>query len=220
MAMGKSKPITILLADDHEVVRLGLLTLLSKEPEFRIVGEASTAAEAVEQCAKHRPDVVLLDIRMPDQQGIEACTTILESSPNTKVLFLTSYADDHTVVAAILAGAQGYLLKEIGADALIRSIKIVASGQSILDPVVTRRALSWMKAGMTTPSPGGKLESLSPQEQAVVALVAEGKTNKEIAAELGLSDKTVKNYLANTFQKLNISRRTQAAAFFARRQGE
>lgn len=218
--MDKSKPISILLADDHEVVRLGLLTLLSKEPEFRIVGAASTAAEAVQQCAKHKPDVVLLDIRMPDQQGIEACTTILENSPHTRVLFLTSYADDNTVVAAILAGAHGYLLKEIGADALIRSIKIVAGGQSILDPVVTRRALNWMKAGTTSPSPGGKLESLSPQEQAVVALVAEGKTNKEIAAELGLSDKTVKNYLANIFQKLNISRRTQAAAFFARRQAQ
>lgn len=218
--MAKSKPISILLADDHEVVRLGLLTLLSKEPEFRIVGEASTAAEAVQQCAKHKPDVVLLDIRMPDQQGIEACTTILENSPHTRVLFLTSYADDNTVVAAILAGAHGYLLKEIGADALIRSIKIVAGGQSILDPVVTRRALNWMKAGTTSPSPGGKLESLSPQEQAVVAFVAEGKTNKEIAAEPGLSDKTVKNYLANIFQKLNISRRTQAAAFFARRQAQ
>ena len=219
--MGKLKPITILLADDHEVVRLGLLTLLSKEPEFRIVGEASTAAEAVEQCEKHKPDVVLLDIRMPDQQGIEACTTILESSPKTKVLFLTSYADDSTVVAAILAGAHGYLLKEIGADALIRSIKIVASGQSILDPVVTRRALNWMKDGMASPSAvSSKLESLSPQERAVVALVAEGKTNKEIAVQLGLSDKTVKNYLANTFQKLNITRRTQAAAFFARRQAQ
>ena len=218
MSAIKSKSISILLADDHEVVRLGLRTLLSKEQEFRIAGEASTAAEAVDMSAKLKPDVVLLDIRMPDQQGIEACTNILEASPESKVLFLTSYADDNTVVGAILAGAQGYLLKEIKAEALIRSIKLVASGQSILDPIVTRRALNWMRDGMGSAALAGKLESLSQQEQAVVALVAEGKTNKQIATELRLSDKTVKNYLANIFQKLNISRRTQAAVFFAKRQ--
>lgn len=215
----KTKLIDILLVDDHEVVLVGLRTLLSRESGFRIIGEARTAKDAVAQAILHKPDVVLLDVRIPDQEGIAACTNILEGSPTTRVLFLTSYADDNTVLAAILAGAQGYLLKEVGAQTLINSIKIVASGQSILDPVVTKRALEWMKT-QSSPPTEGKLDSLSPQERAVVALVAEGKTNKEIALDLGLSDKTVKNYLANIFQKLHISRRAQAAVFFAQRNAE
>ena len=214
-----TKSISVLLVDDHEVVRVGLRTLLSRDAEVRIVGEAASAEEAVAQAARLKPEVALLDIRIPDHEGIAACTNIHEVSPETKVLFLTSYADDETVLAAILAGAQGYLLKEIEADTLLRAIRIVASGHSILDPVVTKRALEWLK-GMSTSSVGSKLESLSPQEQAVVSHVSEGKTNKEIAAALNLSEKTVKNYLANVYQKLNISRRSQAAVFFAKRHPE
>jgi two-component system response regulator DevR len=208
-------PTTLLLVDDHEVVLLGLRTVFSREPGFRIVGEATTATDAVAKACKLRPDVVLLDIRIPDQAGIRVCTEILEGSPGSKVIFLTSYADEETVMAALLAGAEGYLLKDIGAEALIRSIRIVASGQSILDPAITKQAFQWMKT-LAAPSGEGSLDSLSPQEKAVLALVAEGKTNKEIAASLGLSDKTVKNYLANTFQKLHISRRAQAAVIFAK----
>ena len=207
---------TLLLVDDHEMVLLGLRTVLSRESGFRVVGEAMTATDAVAKACKLKPDVVLLDVRIPDEQGISVCTKILEGSPGTRVIFLTSYADDETVMAALLAGAEGYLLKEIGAEALIRSIKIVTSGQSILDPAITKQAFQWMKT-LASPSDEGNLESLSPQEKAVLALVAEGKTNKEIAASLGLSDKTVKNYLANTFQKLHISRRAQAAVIFAKR---
>lgn len=209
-------PTTLLLVDDHEVVLLGLRTVLSREPGFRIVGEAMTATDAMVKACKLKPDVVLLDVRIPDHQGISVCTKILEGSPGTRVIFLTSYADEETVMAALLAGAEGYLLKEIGAETLIRSIKTVASGQSILDPAITKQALEWMKT-LASPSGEGRLESLSPQEKAVLALVAEGKTNKEIAASLELSDKTVKNYLANIFQKLHISRRAQAAVFFAKR---
>ncbi len=213
--MAASRPISLLIVEDHEVVRLGLRTLLSRDAQLRIVGEAGTAAEALKKATELQPDVALLDIRLSGGEGISACANIVDECPNTRVLFLTSYADEDTVLAAILAGAQGYLLKEIGSEALLRSIKIVASGQSILDPLVTRRALDWMK-GAAAPSGEGKLKSLSQQEQAVVALVAEGKTNKEIAVELGLSDKTVKNYLANIFQKLHITRRAQAAVFFAK----
>ena len=212
-------PTTLLLVDDHEVVLLGLRTVLSRESGFRIVGEAMTATDAVAKACKLKPDVVLLDVRIPDHQGISVCTKILEGSPGTRVIFLTSYADDETVMAALLAGAEGYLLKEIGAEALIRSIRIVTSGQSILDPAITKQAFRWMKT-LASPSGEGSLESLSPQEKAVLALVAEGKTNKEIAVSLGLSDKTVKNYLANTFQKLHISRRSQAAVIFAKRRSE
>lgn len=215
--MAAQRPITILVVDDHEVVRIGLRSLLSSQPEFQVVGEAVTAAEAIQKAAKAKPAVVLLDIRLPGEEGISACAEILTVSPQTRVLFLTSYADEDTVLAAILAGAQGYLLKEVGTGALIRSIKMVASGQSILDPAITKRALDWMRSLSTTPTQG-TLATLSPQEQSVVALVAEGKTNKEIAATLELSDKTVKNYLANIFQKLHISRRTQAAVFFSKRQ--
>jgi DNA-binding NarL/FixJ family response regulator len=211
-----SHPTTLLLVDDHEMVLLGLRTVLSRESGFRIVGEAMTATDAVAKACKLKPDVVLLDVRIPDEQGISVCTKILEGSPGTRVIFLTSYADDETVMAALLAGAEGYLLKEVGAEALIRSIRTVTSGKSILDPAITKQAFQWMKT-LATPSGEVSLESLSPQEKAVLALVAEGKTNKEIAASLGLSDKTVKNYLANTFQKLHISRRSQAAVLFAKR---
>lgn len=175
-----------------------------------------TATDAVAKACKLKPDVVLLDVRIPDHQGIGVCTKILEGSPGTRVIFLTSYADEETVVAALLAGAEGYLLKEIDADTLIRSIRTVSTGQSILDPAITKQALDWMKT-LASPSGEGSLESLSPREKDVLALVAEGKTNKEIATFLELSDKTVKNYLANIFQKLHISRRSQAAVIFAKR---
>lgn len=205
------------MVDDHEVVLLGLRTVLGQESGFRIVGEAMTGPDAVDKALKLKPDVVLLDVRIPDHQGISVCTEILEGSPGTRIIFLTSYADDETVMAALLAGAEGYLLKEIRAEALIRSIRVVKSGQSILDPAITKQAFRWMK-NLAAPSGEGSLESLSPQEKSVLALVADGKTNKQIAASLGLSDKTVKNYLANIFQKLHISRRAQAAVIYAKRQ--
>lgn len=216
MGEGKSKLIRVLVVDDHQIVRLGLRKLLGKNPAFEVVGEASTSADAIVQTLTHKPDVVLLDIRLPEDGGIDACREILDRSPKTRVLFLTSYSDDATVLAAFLAGAHGYLLKDIQAEALMRSLKVVAAGHSIFDPVVTHRIREWMeRLGplITVAEP----QPLSPQENRILALVAEGKTNKEIAVALDLCDKTVKNYLANAFKKLRITRRSQAAAIFAKR---
>lgn len=217
--MSAGKPITILLVDDHEIVRQGLKTVLAQDSRLRIVGEATTAKEAVSTAVTLKPDIVLLDIRLPDGSGVDACVDILEHCPATRVLFLTSYADDDTVLAAVLAGAHGYLVKEIGIDTLVDSIKRVAAGETILDPVATKRVLSLVKTRSETPSTDLQ-EPLSPQEQKIIALVAEGKTNKEIAAVMGLSPKTVKNYLSNIFQKLQITRRAQAAALFAKQSAD
>ena len=213
--MSATKSIGVLLVDDHAVVREGLKMVLARDPQIRIMGEAGTAQEAVSEARRIKPDVVLMDIRLPDGDGVQACGEILELCPQSRVLFLTSFADDETVLAAILAGAHGYLIKEIGVDTLVDSIKRVAAGESILDQAATQRVLSWVKTHGVS-SPGSGREPLSPQEQRIVALVAEGKTNKEIAADLGLSPKTVKNYLSTIFQKLQITRRTQAVALFAK----
>ncbi|MGH7236476.1 MAG: response regulator [Nitrospiraceae bacterium] len=211
-----ANPIRLLLVDDHKVVRVGLRTLLGGTERIRVVGEAETMESAVTEAARLKPDVVLMDVRLPDGSGIEACREIRAARPETRVLFLTSFADDAAVMATIFAGADGYLLKEIDEDALIRSIETVAEGRSILDSAVTQRMLAKMREHSAPPAEN-KSESLSPQEQKVLALVAEGQTNKEIAAALGLSDKTVRNYLSNIFQKLQVSRRSQAAAIYARR---
>lgn len=211
----RSTNLRLILVDDHQVVRMGLRSVLSKDPEIRIVGEAGTSAEAMTQILEHKPDVVLLDLRLPDGSGVDVCRDILASLPETRVLFLTSYGDDEAVLAAIVAGAKGYLLKEVGPEELVRSIKLVAQGQPVLDPTATSKVLNWMK-GLTPTKSDETLDGLSPQEQRIVALIADGKTNKEIASDLKLSEKTVKNYLSNIFQKLQITRRSQAAAFFVK----
>lgn len=216
MSKTPAKPIRLLLVDDHEVVRIGLRTLFSRTGEIQVVGEAGTAEDAVAEAVRLKPDVILLDIRLSDSSGLAASREIRMACPHTRVLFLTSFADEEVMVAAVLGGADGYLLKEIGGEALIRAIKTVAAGQSILDPAVTQSFLARLQALSTSAAQDGD-DALSPQEQKVLALVAEGKTNKEIAADLNLSDKTVKNYLSHIFQKLQISRRSQAAAYFAKR---
>jgi DNA-binding NarL/FixJ family response regulator len=204
------------MVDDHEVLRLGLRTLFSEAGGFEVVGEAGTMAEAISKARELDPDVILMDVRLPDGSGVEACREIRTQRPQTCVLFLTSYADDAAVLATILAGAQGFLLKEVGSDELLRAVRTVAGGQSILDPAVTQRVLARVQTLSSSTSTDPKGEALSPQEHRVLALVAEGKTNKEIAVALNLSEKTVGNYLSNVFQKLNISRRSQAAVYFTR----
>lgn len=207
--------IRLVLVDDSEVVRLGLRALLGAERSLEIVGEGSSVATGVAACAKHKPDVALLDLRLPDGTGFDACRRILQRLPETRVLMLTSVADDTLVDEAIRAGAHGYLLKEVNSRALIQAITDVAAGKSILDPAVTARVMQFMKAGGPTRD---VLASLSPQESRVLALIAQGKTNKEAGNEMNLTEKTVKNYLSNIFEKLHVSRRAQAAAIYAQRQ--
>jgi two-component system, NarL family, response regulator DevR len=209
--MNASSPIRILLVDDHEVVRVGLKKVLEADPQMVVAGEAAAAGEAVTRAQADRPDVVLMDIRLPDGDGIQACRDILATCPGVRVLFLTSFADDETVLAAVLAGAHGFCVKQMDVENLVQSIKRVAAGESILDSVATKRMLNWVRGGGAQPA---EQQALSPQEQRIVALVAEGKTNKEIAQELNLSPNTVKNYLSNAFQKLQITRRAQAVALF------
>lgn len=212
MLAAKLPQIRILLVDDHEVVRVGLRSVLNRVPEIKIVGEAASMSDAIAQTSRLRPQVVVMDVRLPDGNGVEACREIIAAYPQTRVLFLTSYADDESLLAAVAAGAHGYLLKEIGSQGLIQAIQTVAGGRSILDPAVTARALAWIKnRGASFAS-----DKLSPQEERVLALVADGKTNREIAEALGLREKTIKNYLANIFDKLHITRRSQAAAYFVR----
>ena len=212
--MTKSKPIQLVIVDDHEVVRIGLCAVLNLTPGIKVVGQGKRMEEAKRLCCRLKPDLVLLDIRLPDGSGVEAAREILARCPKTRVLFLTSFADEHTVLEAILSGAQGYILKDIASDALVRAIRTVHSGQALIDPRLTKHTLEWLKHVSTEPGQS-KRPLLSPQEQRLLPLVAKGLTNKEIAVDLKLSEKTVKNYLANIYSKLNIGRRSQIAAFYA-----
>lgn len=207
--------IRLVLVDDHEVVRMGLRALFDRTGTVEVVGEADSVASAVREAVRLQPAVVLLDLRLPDGTGVEACRQILEHCPGTRVVFLTSFTDDDAVLSTVLAGARGYLLKTIGGPALIQAIHTVVQGQSILDPGIINPVLSHMRS--LSGETGDHGTTLSPQERRILPLIAEGKTNKEIAASLGLSDKTVKSYLYNLFQKLQITRRAQAAAFFVKR---
>lgn len=205
-------PITVFIVDDSELVRTGLRTLLGLEPTLTVVGEAGTAAGAISGVAEAKPQVVLLDIRLPDGSGLDACREIVRRTPESRVLFLTSVLDDNIVDQAVRGGAHGYLLKEIDGRGLVNAIRDVAAGKSILDPAVTARVLALVKSGGPNRDPLGVL---SPQEKRVLALIAEGCTNKEVGSKLGLSEKTVKNYLSTVFEKLHVSRRAEAAAIFA-----
>lgn len=211
-----------MLVDDHEVVRLGLRALFSQTKHIEVVGEAGSVEEAVAEAGRVRPDVVVMDLRLPDGTGLDACREILSANPAARVLFLTSYSDEEAVLSTILAGAAGYVLKEIRQEALIHAIESVSAGQSILDPKVTRTVVGEVASltkKLRTASARSR-DDLSPQEGHVLELVVQGKTNKEIAATLGLSAKTVKNYLSNAFQKLHVSRRAHAAVLYSRQSGK
>lgn len=209
------KPLRLLLVDDSEVVRMGLKALLGSETDISVVGEASTVDSAIQSSIKLQPDVVLLDIRLPDGTGFEACRKILQHLPETRILILTSVEEPKLVDEAIRSGAHGYLLKDINAQGLIRALHDIAAGKSILDPTVTARVLHVVRS--TTTSNENAFSILSLQERRVLALIAEGRTNKEVAMEMGLAEKTVKNYLSTVFEKLHVNRRSQAAAVYAQR---
>ena len=203
----------ILICDDHEVVREGLRGLIGRQADMTVVGEAGTVAEAVDAAARHKPDVVIMDIRLPDGSGVEACRAIREARPETKVIMLTSYADDDAVFASILAGASGYLLKQTRGQAVVDAITAVAAGRSLLDPDVTGKVLERVRASR---GEDPAIASLTEQERKVLAGLAEGRTNREIGETLFLSEKTVKNYVSRILDKLGLSRRAEAAAYMAK----
>lgn len=209
-------PLRLLVVDDHEVVRQGLVSLLDRRSGFNVVAQAGSVAESIALAARHEPDLVVMDVRLPDGSGIEACREIRASRPETRVVMLTSYPDEEAVLSAIIAGASGYLLKQIRGRDLVSALEAVGRGESLLDPAVTEKVLERVRRVATAGAPD-ELAELTAQERKILLLVAEGKTNKEIAAEVFLSDKTVKNYVSSILSKLNLQRRTQAAAFVVKR---
>ncbi len=202
----------ILLVDDHEVVRLGLRTLLERQPEFQVVGEAGTAEEAVAQAQALRPDVVVMDIRLPGRSGIDACREIVQRLPEARVIMLTSYAEDELLFDAIAAGAAGYVLKRIGSDDLVRAIETVGRGEALLSPEVTARVMARAREAAQQ-SARAAFADLTEQELQVLGLVARGMTNREIAHTLHLSEGTVRNYVSTILGKLRLSNRAEAAAY-------
>ena len=207
--------VRLLIVDDHEVVRAGLRMLLKRWPNIEVVGEAGTAEEGIAETQRIAPDVVLMDMRLPDASGVDACREIRANTPHSKIVFLTAFADEDAVLAAIFAGADGYLLKEIAGEALVSAIESVARGQSILDPAITRAVLDGMRS-MSLPAAGPKDSLLSPQEQHVLALVAEGKTNKEIATSLNLSVYTIEAHRGRLMEKLNLHSSGELVRFAVR----
>jgi len=203
----------ILICDDHEVVREGLRGLISRQESMTVVGEAGTVAEAIEAAARSKPDVVIMDVRLPDGSGVEACRAIRDARSETKVIMLTSYADDEALFASIIAGASGYLLKQTRGQAVVDAITSVASGRSLLDPDVTGKVLERVRQGRAEDP---AIASLTDQERKVLEGLAEGHTNREIAEKLFLSEKTVKNYVSRILDKLGLSRRAEAAAYMAK----
>lgn len=210
-----SKRLRIMLVDDHEVVRQGLSALLSDEPDIEVVAEAGTGRQAIDFAAIHKPDVIVMDVRMPDLGGVEACREIKDVHPETQVIMLTSYSDDEALFNSIMAGAAGFVLKQIRGTDLVDAIRTVGEGNSLLDPGVTKRVLERLrKSKFEDKDP--KLARLSPQEDRIVDMIGEGLTNREIAERIHLSDKTVKNYVSNILQKLEVARRAEAASYVAR----
>ncbi len=212
--MTEGQAIRVLIVDDHEVVREGLRTLLAKQKGMTLVGEAATTKDAIESAARARPDVVIMDVRLPDGSGVEACRAIRAARPETGVIMLTSYADDEALFASIIAGAAGYLLKDAKGQAVVDAIVAVAQGRSLLDPTVTGKVLERVRKG---PEEDPGLASLTEQERKVLEHVAEGKTNREIGEIMFLSEKTVKNYVSRILDKLGLARRAEAAAYMAKR---
>lgn len=205
--------IGVFLLDDHEVVRKGLRALLDACEDIEVVGEADTVAEALVRIPEVLPDVAILDVRLPDGSGVEVCREVRSSSPDIACVMLTSYADDEALIASIMAGAAGYVLKQVGSLDLLDTIRRAGAGESLLDPALTDRVLERLREG---PKTDPRLASLTPQERKILDLIAEGYTNRQIADNMFLAEKTVKNYVSNLLAKLGMERRTQAATFAAR----
>ena len=202
----------LLLVDDHPVVRDGLRRIQELEPRIHIVAEAGTMLSAVEAARRFRPDMILMDVRLPDGDGIAACRQIKVFLPETRILFLTSYADNQFVLSAMEAGADGYLLKESGSQRILAAIHSILSGGTVFDPVVTRGVVGNLRSG----SSANPLDDLTSRETLLLAEVAKGKTDKEVAVALGLTTKTARNYLDRIFTKLDVHTRTEAALLYAR----
>src|SRR5690606_6330240 len=207
-----SRVVRILIADDHSVVRAGLKALLERQGNFRVVAEASTGEEAIERAKETRPDVAVLDIRMPGLSGIEACRQIVSSVEGCKVIMLTSYAEDELLFAAIQAGASGYVLKRIGDNELIHAVERVSRGEGMLDPAMTATIFSEMRKA-TEAQHAAAFADLTPQELAVLSLVAKGMTNRQIAVKLYLGEGTVRNYVSSVLAKIGVANRAEAAAY-------
>jgi len=211
----KQPPLRVLLVDDHEVVRDGIKALLQATDDIVVSGEAGTVREAVDEADRTRPDVVVMDVQLADGSGIEATREIRTDHPKTAVVMLTSFADDEALFASIMAGAAGYVLKQVRGGELVRAIRTVGKGESLLDPAVTSAVLDRLRRGKHLLR-DEKLARLSPQEERILSAVADGKTNREIGEELHLAEKTVKNYVSSILSKLEVARRAEAAAYLAR----
>lgn len=211
----KTPPLRIMLVDDHEIVRDGIRAMLEAEDDIVVTTEAGSVREAVDEAARTRPDVIVMDVRLSDGSGIEATREIRANRPETKVLMLTSFADDEALFASIMAGASGYVLKQVKSGDLLRAIRAVGAGDSLLDPSVTNAVLDRLRKGKHLMK-DEKLARLSPQEERILELIAQGWTNRQIGEELGLAEKTVKNYVSSILSKLEVARRAEAAAYLAR----
>jgi DNA-binding NarL/FixJ family response regulator len=217
--MTNDKNLKVMLVDDHEIVRQGLRALLEATEDIEVIAEADNGVSAVSLDAIHRPDVIVMDVRMPDGSGVEACRAIRDARPDAQVIMLTSFSDDEALFNSIMAGAAGFVLKQIRGGDLVDAIRTVGAGKSLLDPDVTQRVLERLrKAKFDEKDP--KLSRLSPQEERILDLIGEGMTNREIAERIHLSDKTVKNYVSTILHKLEVSRRAEAASFVATARAE
>ena len=213
--MTGTPPLRVMLVDDHEIVRNGIKAMLKATDDVIVTAEASTVREAIDEAERARPDVVVMDVRLIDGSGIEATREIRARHPSTRVLMLTSFADDEALFSSIMAGASGYVLKQVKSNELLRAIRAVGAGESLLDPAVTTSVLDRLRKGKHLMK-DEKLARLSPQEERILTRVAEGKTNREIGDDLHLAEKTVKNYVSSILSKLEVARRAEAAAYLAR----
>jgi len=210
-----SPPLRVMLVDDHEIVRDGIRAMLEAQDDIVVTTEAGTVRDAIDEAARTRPDVIVMDVRLSDGSGIEATREIRAARPATKVLMLTSFADDEALFASIMAGASGYVLKQVKSGDLLHAIRAVGAGDSLLDPSMTTAVLDRLRKGKQLMA-DEKLARLSPQEERILQQIADGKTNREIGDDLSLAEKTVKNYVSSILSKLEVARRAEAAAYLAR----